>query len=209
MAAELVETTRLYARNVARIEPEWIEPLAVHLVKRHYFDPHWDKARGMVMAYERVTLYGLTIVPKRRVHYGPINPLEAREIFIHKALAAGELETRGAVLRAQPQARRASCASSSTRRAAATCWSTSTRSTRSTTRSCPEGIYNARGLRALAARSRSRRTRSCSSSRANTSCGTRRPRSREALFPDTLRAGGASSGCAIASSRGIRSTASP
>src|SRR5688572_23453205 len=95
MAAELVETTRLYARNVARIVPEWIEPLAVHLVKRHYSDPHWDKQRGIVMAYERVALHGLTIIPRRRVHYGPINPLEAREIFIHRALAAGELETRG------------------------------------------------------------------------------------------------------------------
>jgi ATP-dependent helicase HrpA len=95
MAAEIVETTRLYARNVARIVPDWIEPLAVHLVKRHYSDPHWDKERGMVMAYERVTLHGLTIVPRRRVHYGPINALEAREIFIHKALAAFEFETRG------------------------------------------------------------------------------------------------------------------
>ena len=98
MAAELVETTRLYARNAARIVPEWIEPLAVHLVKRQYFDPHWDRQRGMVMAYERVTLHGLTIVPRRRVHYGPINPLEAREIFIHRALAAFELETRGEFL---------------------------------------------------------------------------------------------------------------
>jgi ATP-dependent helicase HrpA len=95
MAAEIVETTRLYARNVARIVPEWIEPLAVHLVNRHYFDPHWDKERGMVNAWERVTLHGLTIVPKRRIHYGPINPLEAREIFIHRALAAFEFETRG------------------------------------------------------------------------------------------------------------------
>jgi ATP-dependent helicase HrpA len=95
MAAEIVETTRLYARNVARIVPEWIEPLAVHLVSRHYFDPHWEKERGMVMAYERVTLHGLTIVPKRRIHYGPINPLEAREIFIHKALAGFDFETRG------------------------------------------------------------------------------------------------------------------
>jgi ATP-dependent helicase HrpA len=99
MAAELVETTRLYARNAARIAPEWIEPLAVHLVKRHYSDPHWDKQRGMVMAYERVTLHGLTIVPRRRTHYGPINPLEAREIFIHRALAAGEFETRGEFFR--------------------------------------------------------------------------------------------------------------
>ncbi|MDB5863595.1 MAG: ATP-dependent helicase [Betaproteobacteria bacterium] len=96
MAAEIVETTRLYARNVARIVPEWIEPLAVHLVKRHYSDPHWDKERGMVMAYERVTLHGLTIVARRSVHYGPLNPLEAREIFIHRALAAFEFETRGA-----------------------------------------------------------------------------------------------------------------
>ena len=95
MAAELVETTRLYARTAARIAPEWIEPLAVHLVKRHYSDPHWDRSRGMVMAYERVTLHGLTIVPRRRVHYGPINPLEAREIFIHRGLAAGEIDTRG------------------------------------------------------------------------------------------------------------------
>jgi ATP-dependent helicase HrpA len=94
MAAELVETARLYARTVARIEPEWIEPLASRLVSRHYFDPHWEKDRGMVMAYERVTLYGLTIVPKRRVHYGPINPREARELFIRGALVAGEYTTR-------------------------------------------------------------------------------------------------------------------
>ncbi|MES2563013.1 MAG: ATP-dependent RNA helicase HrpA, partial [Pseudomonadota bacterium] len=96
MAAELVQTGRLYARNVARILPEWIEPLAVHLINRHYFDPHWNKERGMVDVFERITLHGLTIVPKRRVHYGPVNPLEAREIFIHRALAAFELETRGA-----------------------------------------------------------------------------------------------------------------
>ena len=95
MAAELVETARLYARNAARIAPEWIEPLAVRLVARHYFDPHWEKDRGMVTAYERVTLHGLTIIPKRRVEYGPLNPLEAREIFIHRALTAGELRTRG------------------------------------------------------------------------------------------------------------------
>ena len=93
MAAELVETTRLYARRAAKIEPEWIEPIARQLVSRHYFDPHWEKARAMVAAFERVTLYGLTVVPKRRVHYGPLNPKEAREIFIRQALAAGEYET--------------------------------------------------------------------------------------------------------------------
>ena len=95
MAAELAETTRLYARCVAKIEPEWIEPVAqASWSSSHYFDPHWEKERAMVVACERVTLYGLTIVPKRRVHYGPINPQEAREIFIRQALVAGEYETR-------------------------------------------------------------------------------------------------------------------
>ncbi len=98
LAAELVETTRLYARCAARIEPEWVEAAAGDLVKKHYFDPHWEKDRAMVAAYERVTLYGLTIVPKRRVHYGPINPKEAREVFIRGALVAGEFDTRAAFL---------------------------------------------------------------------------------------------------------------
>ncbi|OGA44420.1 MAG: ATP-dependent RNA helicase HrpA [Betaproteobacteria bacterium RIFCSPLOWO2_12_FULL_62_58] len=93
MAAELVETTRLYARGAAKIEPEWVEPVAGQLIKKHYFDPHWEKERAMVVAFERVTLYGLTIVPKRRVQYGPINPAEAREIFIRRALAAGDYAT--------------------------------------------------------------------------------------------------------------------
>jgi ATP-dependent helicase HrpA len=94
LAAELVETTRLYARLAARIEPEWVEASAGELAKRHYFDPHWEKERAMVAAWERVTLYGLTLVPRRRVHYGPINPAEAREVFIRGALVAGEYETR-------------------------------------------------------------------------------------------------------------------
>ncbi len=93
MAAELMETTRLYARCVAKIEPEWIEPLAASLVNRHYFDPHWERERAMVVAFERVALYGMTIVPKRRVHYGAINPVEAREIFIRSALALGDYAT--------------------------------------------------------------------------------------------------------------------
>jgi ATP-dependent helicase HrpA len=93
MAGELVDTARLYARSVARIEPEWIEPLARDLVDRHYFDPHWERERAMVTAYERVTLYGITIVPKRRVHYGAINPQESREIFIRQALVAGDYAT--------------------------------------------------------------------------------------------------------------------
>ncbi len=94
VAAEITETTRLYARCVAKIEPEWLETMAGHLVRQHYFDPHWEKERAMVAAFERVTLYGLTIVAKRRVHYGPLNPPEARGIFIRQALTAGQFETR-------------------------------------------------------------------------------------------------------------------
>jgi ATP-dependent helicase HrpA len=98
VAAELVETTRLYARCAARIEPEWIEAAAGDLVKKHYFDPHWEKEHARVSAYERVTLYGLTLVPRRPVHYGPINPKEAREVFIRGALVAGEFDTRAPFL---------------------------------------------------------------------------------------------------------------
>ena len=94
MAAELVETTRLYARTVARIDPRWIESLSGHLVKRNYSEPHWQKKRGQVAAYERVTLYGVTIVSGRKVNYGPVNPVEAREIFIRFALVEGDFETR-------------------------------------------------------------------------------------------------------------------
>ncbi|WP_047250087.1 ATP-dependent RNA helicase HrpA [Chromobacterium subtsugae] len=86
VAAELVETTRLYARCVAKIEPEWVEKLAPHLVKYHYFEPHWEKSRGEVVASERVTLYGLTLIPRRAVSYGRIAPEEARELFIRGAL---------------------------------------------------------------------------------------------------------------------------
>jgi len=93
MAGELVDTARLYARSVAMIEPEWIEPLAKDLVERHYFDPHWERERAMVVAFERVTLYGITIVPKRRVHYGAIDVKASREIFIRQALVAGEFNT--------------------------------------------------------------------------------------------------------------------
>ena len=90
MAAELVETTRLYARDVAVIQPEWIEQEAPHLVRYHYFEPHWEQKRGEVVASERVTLYGLTVLPRRPVSYGKIAPEEAREIFIRGALVAQE-----------------------------------------------------------------------------------------------------------------------
>ena len=90
MAAELVETTRLYARDVAVIQPEWIEQEASHLVRYHYFEPHWEQKRGEVVASERVTLYGLTVLPRRPVSYGKVAPEEAREIFIRGALVAQE-----------------------------------------------------------------------------------------------------------------------
>ncbi len=96
IAAELVDTTKLYARCVAKIEPDWIEPLARSLTESAYSDPRWDRKMGMVNAWERVSLYGLTIIPKRRVHYGPINPTESREIFIREALGNGEFDTRAA-----------------------------------------------------------------------------------------------------------------
>lgn len=94
MAAELVETTRLYARDVAVIQPEWIEQEAPHLVRYHYFEPHWEQKRGEVVASERVTLYGLTVLPRRPVSYGRIAPEEAREIFIRSALVAQECDSK-------------------------------------------------------------------------------------------------------------------
>lgn len=96
IAAELVDTSKLYARCVAKIEPDWIEPLARGLTESQYSDPRWDRKMGMVNAWERVSLYGLTIISKRRVHYGPINPQESREIFIREALANGDFDTKSA-----------------------------------------------------------------------------------------------------------------
>jgi ATP-dependent helicase HrpA len=93
MAGELQETTRVYARNVARIEPDWIEKAAAHLVERVHVEPHWDKARGEVVAYENVTLFGLTLAARRKVAFGRIDPAKAREIFIEGALVAGEFES--------------------------------------------------------------------------------------------------------------------
>ena len=94
MAAELVETTRLYARTVATIDPKWIEELGAHLLKRHQERPHWEKSRAQVVAIERGTLYGLPVYADRRVHYGPIDPKLSREIFLRSALVEGEFETR-------------------------------------------------------------------------------------------------------------------
>ena len=93
VAAELVETSRLWARVTARIEPEWAEPLAAHLVKRTYSEPHWDARRGAAMALERVTLYGLPIVTARPVNYARVDPAAARDLFISGALVEGDWQT--------------------------------------------------------------------------------------------------------------------
>ncbi len=94
MAAELVETSRLYARINAKIEPEWVEPLAGHLIKLHHSDPHWSKKNGAVMAKEKVTLYGLTLVNERTINFSRIDPALCRELFIRRALVEGDFETR-------------------------------------------------------------------------------------------------------------------
>lgn len=94
MAAELVETSRLFGRTLARIEPEWVEKVGGHLLRRSWSDPHWEKKAGQVMAFERGALYGLMVYQRRRIHYGPMNPVEAREIFIRQALVEGEFDTR-------------------------------------------------------------------------------------------------------------------
>ncbi|MFB9737639.1 ATP-dependent RNA helicase HrpA [Streptomyces thermocoprophilus] len=93
MSAELVETSRLWARVNAKIEPEWVEPLAGHLVKRTYSEPHWEKDQAAVMAYEKVTLYGVPIVAQRKVNYGRIDPEVSRELFIRHALVEGDWRT--------------------------------------------------------------------------------------------------------------------
>ncbi|OGA32123.1 MAG: ATP-dependent RNA helicase HrpA [Betaproteobacteria bacterium RIFCSPLOWO2_12_FULL_64_23] len=94
MAAEITETTRLYARCIARIEPEWLEGIGAHLVRRHQYEPHWEKQPARVAAFERATLYGILLYAKRRIHYGPLDPDESRRIFIRQALVEGEYETR-------------------------------------------------------------------------------------------------------------------
>ncbi|ELP6987578.1 ATP-dependent RNA helicase HrpA [Vibrio vulnificus] len=96
MSAELVETSKLWGRIIAKIQPEWIEPLAKHLIKRSHSEPHWSKKQAAVMAYEKVILYGIPIVPKRLVNYGNIDASVSREIFIRSALVEGDWETKHA-----------------------------------------------------------------------------------------------------------------
>ncbi|MEZ9723270.1 ATP-dependent RNA helicase HrpA [Vibrio splendidus] len=96
MSAELVETSKLWGRVIAKIQPEWIEPLAKHLIKRSYSEPHWSKKQAAVMAHEKVMLYGIPIIPKRLVNYGAIDATVSRELFVRSALVEGEWETKHA-----------------------------------------------------------------------------------------------------------------
>ena len=98
VAAELVDTTRLYARTIAQIQPEWLERIGGHLLKKSYGEPRWEKRGAQVVASERATLYGLVVYSQRRISYGAINPAEAREIFIRDALVGGDFDTRAPFL---------------------------------------------------------------------------------------------------------------
>ena len=93
MAAEMVETSRLYARTAAKIQPQWLEDCASHLIKHHYSEPHWQKRNAQVGGYERLSLYGLTINPRRTINFGAIDPILSRQIFIRHALVYGEYQT--------------------------------------------------------------------------------------------------------------------
>ena len=96
MAAELVDTTRLYARTIAQIQPEWLEKVGGHLLKKSFGEPRWEKTTAQVSAFERATLYGLVVYSQRRINFGLIDPVGAREIFIRDALVGGEFNTRAA-----------------------------------------------------------------------------------------------------------------
>ena len=92
--AELVETTRLFGRGNANIEPQWLEEVGAHLLKKQLLDPHWEKKAAEVVALERATLYGLVVYNNRRMPYSRIDAQGAREIFIRQGLVAGEWETK-------------------------------------------------------------------------------------------------------------------
>ncbi|KAB7627529.1 ATP-dependent RNA helicase HrpA [Alkalilimnicola sp. S0819] len=100
VASELVETRRLFARDVAEIRPEWVEALAPHLLQRSHFEPHWQARAGRVAAWEQISLYGLVLVEKRKVNYGPLDPAASHEIFLREGLVEERLRTRGRFLAA-------------------------------------------------------------------------------------------------------------
>ncbi|WP_130472859.1 ATP-dependent RNA helicase HrpA, partial [Candidatus Magnetaquicoccus inordinatus] len=92
-SGELLETSRLFASLCAKVEPEWIEAVAGPLCRKHHQDPHWEKKSGSVLVFERVTLFGLTLVAQRRVQFGPLDGVKAREIFIQSALVEGQMQS--------------------------------------------------------------------------------------------------------------------
>jgi ATP-dependent helicase HrpA len=94
VAAELVDTTRLFGRGIAAIEPQWLPPIAGHLLKKQLLEPHWEKKAAEVVALERATLYGIVVYNNKRVNFGRVDPGAAREIFIREALVEGEWDTR-------------------------------------------------------------------------------------------------------------------
>ena len=99
VAAEIVETSKVYARMAGAIEPEWVLDINPDLLKHHYYEPRWQPRSGRVVAWERISLFGLTVADRRSVHYGPIDPTVSREIFIREALIAGRYKHRPAFLR--------------------------------------------------------------------------------------------------------------
>jgi len=103
MAASLMETSRLYAHTVAQIQPEWVETLAAHVVKRSYSEAHWEKRAAQVAAFEKISLYGLVINPKRRVNFGPLDPRQSREIFIREALVRQQFHCQAAFFKHNQQ----------------------------------------------------------------------------------------------------------
>ena len=199
VAAELVETTRLYARCVARIAPEWIEPLAVHLVQRHYFDPHWSKSRGMVMVYERVT----SPRPDDRAQTpGSLRPDQsarsARDLHSQSARRRRVRYARR-LLRTQPAAR-TRAAGARTQGAAQRRAGGRRDDLSILRRACARSCLQRGRFRSLAPRSRSGRSTTCCISRANTSCAMQLPRSPKRSFPIRSRRPGRSSDCVIGSS---------
>ncbi|MEX2962913.1 ATP-dependent RNA helicase HrpA [Microbulbifer sp. TYP-18] len=99
VSAQLLETSRLFAHTVAKVEPDWVLAAAEHLVKRHYFEPHYDARAGQVMAFEKISLYGLVLAEKRRIHYGKLDPDTAREVFIRQALVERRYRGKGQFFR--------------------------------------------------------------------------------------------------------------
>ena len=141
MTAELVETSRLWGRTVARIDPRWVEPLAGHLIKRTYEEPRWERKRAQVVATERVTLYGLPIVAGRTVAYGRIDPALSRDLFLRRALVEGEWDTRHRFFAETSSSSRRSRRSRSAP-AGATFSSTTRRCTTSTRRAIPDDVIS-------------------------------------------------------------------